>query len=104
MPSGLWFEGNKRGKPISEMTMTKLLRDADLIWVPHGFRSSFREWVSEETTFDGETAEQALAHVITNKTEAAYRRGNQLEKRRLMMAGWNDYCVGSVGKVVRLVL
>lgn len=101
--SGLLFEGNKRGKPISEMTMTKLLRDADLDWVPHGFRSSFREWISEETTFDGETAEQALAHVIANKTEAAYRRGNQLEKRRVMMTAWNDYCQGSAGKVVRLV-
>lgn len=101
--SGLLFEGNKRGKPISEMTMTKLLRDADLNWVPHGFRSSFREWVSEETTFDGETAEQALAHVIANKTEAAYRRGNQLEKRRLMMTAWNDYCVGGGGNIIRLV-
>ena len=101
--SGLLFEGNKRGKPISEMTMTKLLRDADLDWVPHGFRSSFREWVSEETTFDGETAEQALAHVIANKTEAAYRRGNQLEKRRVMMTAWNDYCGGETNKVVRLV-
>lgn len=101
--SGYLFEGNKRGKPISEMTMNKVLRDADLIWVPHGFRSTFREWVSEETTFDGETAEQALAHVIANKTEAAYRRGNQLEKRRVMMAAWNDYCDGKVNKVVRLV-
>jgi integrase len=101
--SGYLFEGNKRGNPISEMTMTKVLRDADLAWRPHGFRSSFRDWVSEETAFDGETAEQALAHVVANKTEAAYRRGNQLEKRRVMMAAWNDYCLGGSGNVVRLV-
>ena len=101
--AGLVFEGNVHGKPLSDMTLTKVMRDAGLSVVPHGFRSSFRDWVSEETAFDGETAEQALAHVIANKTEAAYRRGNKLEKRRALMSAWGDYCDGGVGNVVRLV-
>ena len=101
--AGLLFEGQKRGKPLSDMTLTKIMRDAGLSAVPHGFRSSFRDWVSEETNFDGDTAEAALAHAVANKTEAAYRRGNQLEKRRALMAAWGAYCTGDAGGVVRLV-
>jgi integrase len=101
--SGLVFEGMARGKPLSDMTLTKLLRDAGIDATPHGFRSSFRDWVSEETTFDGDTAEAALAHTVKNKTEAAYRRGNQLEKRRALMAAWGAYCAGESASVVRLV-
>jgi integrase len=101
--SGLVFEGMKRGKPLSDMTLTKLLRDAGIDATPHGFRSSFRDWVSEETTFDGDTAEAALAHAVKNKTEAAYRRGNQLEKRRALMVAWGAYCGGEFVSVVRLV-
>jgi integrase len=101
--SGLVFEGMARGKPLSDMTLTKLLRDAGLDATPHGFRSSFRDWVSEETAFDGDTAEAALAHTVKNKTEAAYRRGNQLEKRRALMAAWGAYCAGEGVSVVRLV-
>jgi integrase len=101
--SGLVFEGMKRGKPLSDMTLTKLLRDAGLDATPHGFRSCFRDWVSEETAFDGDTAEAALAHAVKNKTEAAYRRGNQLDKRRALMAAWGGYCAGDGASVVRLV-
>jgi integrase len=100
---GLVFEGMKRGKPLSDMTLTKLLRDAGLDATPHGFRSCFRDWVSEETAFDGDTAEAALAHAVKNKTEAAYRRGNQLDKRRALIAAWGGYCVGDGAAVVRLV-
>lgn len=102
---GLVFPGLMRGKPrpLSDMTLTKLMRDAGETATPHGFRSSFRDWVSEETTFDGETAEQALAHAVANRTEAAYRRGSKLEKRRALMAAWAAYCLGEGSAVVRLV-
>jgi len=73
--------GNVRKKPLSDMTLTKVLRDMKLDATAHGFRSSFRDWVSEETQFDGAVAELALAHTIENKVEAAYRRGNLLDKR-----------------------
>ena len=101
--SNFVFPGNKRGKPLSDMTLTKVLRDMDLDCTAHGYRSSFRDWVSEETTFDGTVAEAALAHAIENKVEAAYRRGNLLEKRRALMAAWGDYCDGAATKPIRLV-
>ena len=101
--SDLVFPGQKLGKPLSDMTLTKICRDMDVDAVPHGFRSSFRDWVSEETSFDGTVAEMALAHTVENKVERAYRRGNLLEKRRALMAAWGDYCDGSQAKVVQLV-
>lgn len=92
--SDLVFPGAKAGKTLSDMTLTKICRDAGINAVPHGFRSSFRDWVSEETSFDGAVAEMALAHTIENKVEAAYRRGNLFEKRRALMAKWGEYCLG----------
>jgi integrase len=89
------FPGVKAGKPLSDMTLTKICRDAGVNAVPHGFRSTFRDWVSEETDFDGSVAEMALAHTIESKVEAAYRRGNQFEKRRALMAAWGEYCAGT---------
>jgi integrase len=68
----------------------------------HGFRSSFRDWVSEDTQFPGDVAEAALAHAIPNKVEAAYRRGNLLEKRRKVMDVWGAFCTGRGAKLVRL--
>jgi len=59
---------------------------------PHGFRSSFRDWASEQTDFLHEICEMALAHTISNKAEAAYRRGDLLEKRRKLMDAWAAYC------------
>lgn len=88
----LIFPGTKRGKPVSDMTLTKVLRDMGLDAVPHGFRSSFKDWASETTNFPNELSEAALAHAIPNKAEAAYRRGSMLEKRRAMMAAWGSYC------------
>jgi integrase len=99
---GFVFHGAKRDKPMSDMTLTKLLRDMGETVTAHGFRSSFRDWVSEATQFQGELAEAALAHTIENKVEAAYRRGNLLEKRRRLMDAWGDYCDGGAAKVVRL--
>ncbi|POS61176.1 tyrosine-type recombinase/integrase, partial [Parasaccharibacter apium] len=89
--SPLVFPGQRGAKPLSDMTLTKICRDAKIEAVPHGFRSSFRDWVAEETTFDGDIAEMALAHAIGNKVEAAYRRGNLLDKRRVMMEAWASY-------------
>lgn len=70
---------------------------------PHGFRSSFRDWASEETSFPSDVCEKALAHTIKNKAEAAYRRGGLFEKRRLLMDSWASYVseVGA-GNVVKL--
>ena len=76
------------------MTLTKVLRDMGVDAVPHGFRSTFRDWVSEETDFPGEVAEMALAHAIGSKVEAAYRRGKLLEKRRDLMNAWADFALG----------
>jgi integrase len=58
----------------------------------HGFRSTFRDWAAEVSSYPREVAEAALAHVITDKTEAAYQRGDLLEKRRQMIQEWSDYC------------
>ena len=97
----LVFPGMRHGKPLSDMTLTKICRDMDVPAVPHGFRSSFRDWVSEETEFDGAIAEMALAHTIANKVEAAYRRGKLLDKRRVMMDDWADYCLGKPAAVAK---
>ena len=99
----LVFPGQKAGKPLSDMTLTKICRDMGVDAVPHGFRSSFRDWVSEDTSFDGTVAEMALAHAVESKVERAYRRGNLLEKRRALMTAWGDYCDGSKANVVHLV-
>ena len=91
---GLIFINSKTGKEMSDMTLTKICRDMKAEAVPHGFRSSFRDWVAEKTNFDSEVAEMALAHTISNKVEAAYRRGNLFEKRKLLMEEWAAYCSG----------
>jgi integrase len=90
------FAGKSK-KPMSNMSMAMLLRrmGQDEITV-HGFRSSFRDWVAEETDFPNEVAEAALAHVIESKTERAYRRGDLLEKRKLLMQAWGTYCARGV--------
>lgn len=92
----LVFEGGKEGAAISDTAMVKALRaagagDATL----HGLRSSFRDWAGDQTSYPREIAEAALAHVIKDKTEAAYRRGTALDKRREMMADWATYLAAS---------
>lgn len=88
----LVFPGARGDAPMSDMTLTKLLREMKESVTVHGFRSAFRDWVSEETLYPGEIAEAALAHRVKDKTEAAYRRGSLLEKRRKLMDEWGDYC------------
>ena len=69
----------------------------------HGFRSTFRDWAAEHTAFPNHVIEMALAHTIGDKTEAAYRRGDLLDKRRQLMKAWADYCGSSaVGEVVSI--
>ena len=71
-----------------------LLRRMNLASVTvHGFRSAFRDWAGNETHFPREIAEAALAHVIGDKAEQAYRRGDALEKRRALMEAWTNYCM-----------
>jgi integrase len=100
--SDLVFPGMKRGRPLSDMTLLKILRDMKVDATVHGFRSSFRDWCAEETSFSGEVAEAALAHAIPNKVEAAYRRTDFLDKRRKLMESWAAYCLGSSAIVVRI--
>lgn len=101
--SDLLFPGTARGRPLSDMTLTKALRDMDVPAVPHGFRSTFRDWVAEHTNFSANLAEAALAHVIADKTVAAYQRGTMLEKRRALMIAWANYCDGAhAHTIVRL--
>lgn len=86
------FPGMRGDKPMSDMTLTKLLKEMKQPYTVHGFRSAFRDWVSEETDHQSDVAEAALAHAIKDKTEAAYRRGNLLDKRRKLMMEWANYC------------
>lgn len=86
----LLFPGTK-GQPLSDMTMTAVMRRMNVDAVPHGFRSTFRDWAGEKTNFPREVAEQALAHTLESKVEAAYRRGDALEKRRKMMQEWAKF-------------
>ena len=98
--SDLVFPGMRRGKPLSDMPLTKALRDMGRTVTAHGFRSTFRDWVAEQTTWPAELAEAALAHVVSDKTVAAYQRGTMLEKRREMMAAWAHFAEGESGKCV----
>jgi integrase len=87
------FSGGKKGKPLSNMAMLALLKRIgrnDL--TAHGFRSTFRDWAAERTTFPREVVEMALAHTIENKVEAAYRRGDLFQKRRQLMEAWARFC------------
>ena len=86
---------SRNGKPLSNMAMLMMARGMRVGLTVHGFRSTFRDWVSEETDHSPEVAEMALAHTIGNKVEKAYRRGNLLERRRRLMQDWQSYCVGA---------
>lgn len=93
-----------RGGQLSDMTLSAVLRRMQVPAVPHGFRSTFRDWAAERTNYPREAAEMALAHTIESKVEAAYRRGDLFEKRRAMMAEWSQFLAVSerVAAVVRL--
>jgi integrase len=89
----LVFPGQTEGRPLSDMSLTAVLRRmgrGDL--TAHGFRSTFKDWAAESTAYPAELSEMALAHTIGSKVEAAYRRGDLFEKRRRLMADWAAYC------------
>lgn len=102
--TGLVFPGQKRGKPLSDMTLTKALRDMGVSATAHGFRSTFRDWVAERTKWPSDLAEAALAHVVSDKTVAAYQRGTMLSKRRELMEAWAKYAEGLQGSNVVALL
>jgi integrase len=83
---------SSRDRPLSNMSMSAVLKRMNIDATVHGFRSVFRDWVAEETDHSPEVAEMALAHTITNRVEAAYRRGDLLERRRKLMENWQGYC------------
>jgi integrase len=92
------FPGSRYGRPLSNMALLQLMRGmgygvdgANGPYVPHGFRSSFRDWSGEVSSYPRDVAEMALAHVIENKVEAAYRRGDLFQKRAKMMEAWATY-------------
>lgn len=87
----LVFPGTKDTKPLSDMTLSKLMKDLKIAAVPHGFRSSFRDWAGETTAHPREVIEFALAHVIKDKAEAAYARSDLFDKRRTLMTDWARY-------------
>ena len=98
----LVFPGQARNKPLSNMAMEMVLRRMEIhAATVHGFRSSFRDWAGNVSNFPRELAETALAHVIGDKAEQAYRRSDALEKRRKLMDAWAAYCAApKTGSVV----
>jgi integrase len=91
------FPGQRRvGKPIHDDALSELMQRTGVDWAVHGFRSTFRDWAAETTSFPNHVVEMALAHAIGNQVEAAYRRGDLFEKRTELMAAWAAYCGGGV--------
>ncbi len=97
------FVGARQGRGLSNMTMLKVMRSMGYgvgcekgDFVPHGFRSSFRDWAGEVSSYPGDVIEMALAHTIRNKVEAAYRRGDLFEKRRALMDSWAIFLEGDL--------
>ena len=88
--SDLVFAGSN-GKPLSDMALTAVMRRMEVDAVPHGFRSTFRDWAGDCTNYPRDVAEFALAHKVSDKVEAAYRRSDALEKRRRMMEDWANF-------------
>jgi integrase len=91
-PDALIFPGTRAGHTLSNMTLLELLRGMRPGFTVHGFRSTFRDWSGDRTNYQNEVIEAALAHVIVDETEAAYRRSTAVEKRRRLMADWAKFC------------
>ena len=103
MASKFVFEGQKRHKPLSNKAMLMLLRRMKVEGVTvHGFRSTFRDWVSETTNTPREISEMSLAHKVGSIVEQAYARSDLLDKRRLLMERWSQFVAGASGNVVRI--
>ena len=100
----LVFPGTRPGRPLSEATLAAVVKRLGIDATVHGFRSTFRDWAAEATNYPHEVAEMALAHIVSNAVERAYRRGDLFDRRRRMMADWAAYCAGGEarGEVVAL--
>ncbi|MEO1775659.1 MAG: integrase arm-type DNA-binding domain-containing protein [Pseudomonadota bacterium] len=98
----LVFPSMKPGRPMSDMTLAAVLKRMEVPVTVHGFRSTFRDWAEDATSFSHEVKEAALAHAISNAVERAYRRTDLFEKRRAMMDAWASYVTLAGGAVVRL--
>ena len=85
------------GKPLNDKQLRWLVRKQGIAAVPHGFRSSFRDWAAEQTDHPREVIEAALAHVVRNRVEAAYARSDLFERRRVLMADWARYLAQEIG-------
>jgi integrase len=97
------FPGMRSGRPLSVMALEMVLRRMKVDVTVHGFRSAFRDWAGERTHFPREVAEAALAHLVGDAVERAYRRGDALEKRRKLMDAWAGFLGPEVqSNVVRL--
>jgi integrase len=95
------FPGMLADRPLSVMALEMVLRRMKVHATVHGFRSTFRDWTGERTVFPREIAEAALAHLVGDEVERAYRRGDALDKRRSLMEAWASFCASTpVGKVV----
>lgn len=90
----LVFPSTKPGRPLSDMTLSAVLRRLDVPVTVHGFRSTFRDWAEEQTDYAHEVKEQALAHKIGGAVERAYRRTDLFDRRRALMDEWAAYCGG----------
>ena len=100
--TGFVFPGTKPGKPLSDATLRKLIRELGFDVDIHGFRTSFRTWAQERTNYPREVAEAAMAHTLGDKAEQAYARSDLFDKRRKMMEAWASYIAGGSAEIVRL--
>lgn len=98
---GFVFPGGRTGKPLSNMAMAAVLKRMGGGGITaHGFRSCFRDWARESTNFPRDVAETALAHILKDKVEAAYARGDLLDKRRELMDAWAEYALSRAAGTV----
>ncbi len=91
--NGFLFVGNS-GKPISDMTLSKFMKDRGIAYRPHGFRSSLRDWITETTSTPFEIAEFTLSHSVGNSVTKAYMRTDFLEQRRVLLEQWSSFVTG----------
>jgi integrase len=98
--AGFVFPGAKSGKPLSATALIMLMRGVCAGYVPHGLRSTFRDWAGDHTNFSREVCEAALAHNIGSAVEQSYRRGSALEKRKALMEAWAGHCLDQTHSIV----